>query len=127
MASDIRTGRSSGVHAGTRSALRVPIELWIALVFMVVAFSAGLTIGVLARSTDTAPVVGVGQTSTGIPGQSVVAPPLSQDQLQQGLPSGHPSIGGSGQSPALGTKGSDSTGKGGKGSNTDGSGNGSNP
>jgi len=96
----VPTKRPSGAGA----ALRTRVELWIAIMFMVVAFGAGLTVGVLAQPKEQ-PIVGVttgGITQPGTGG--IVAPPLSDDQLNQGLPAGHPSL--TGATGAVGGTGS---------------------
>ncbi len=101
--------------ASATGALRTRIELWIAVVFMVLAFAAGLAVGVLAEPNATTPVVGVGQTTTGVPGSSNLAPPLTDEQLQQGLPPGHPGLTGGDQS-GKGSNASSGDGNGSKGS-----------
>jgi hypothetical protein len=65
--------------------LRVRVELWLVVVFMALAFGAGIV--VTAMYDEPAPVVGV-QDTTG-----VIAPPLTDDQIAGGLPSGHPDLG----------------------------------
>jgi hypothetical protein len=70
----------------------VPVELWLALVFMAVAFAGGFLIRGMSDSEPAQPVIGSVQ-GTGV-GQNVVqAPPLSSDQLSGSLPAGHPDIG----------------------------------
>jgi len=93
MATNVKQDRRSTSRSGAGAALRTRVELWIAILFMVVAFGAGLTVGVLAQPKE-APVVGIGTGGIQAPGSSLggVAPPLSDEQLQQGLPSGHPSL-----------------------------------
>jgi hypothetical protein len=99
--------------SGFGTAMRTRIELWIAVIFMALAFVGGVTIGVLAEQREQ-PVVGVapaGQVDTGgLP----VAPPLTEEQLQQGLPSGHPDIAGT-TDGSDGGKGSQDEGGGGRG------------
>ena len=121
MSSITKDGRTGNTRAGATAALRTRVELWIVLVFMVLAFGAGLTIGVLAQP-EQATTVGVGTGTTQAPGSfGGVAPPLTDEQLQQGIPSGHPSVGDSG---ATGSTGSGS-GNGGSGSQGSGAGTGS--
>ena len=109
--------QDEGRRAAFGGALRTRIELWIAMVFMVVAFGAGITIGVLAQK-DEAPVVGTGTVGAQVPGDSsVLAPPLTDEQLQAGLPSGHPTF-------ATGPTGSAGGGGGGNGGGGGGDGNG---
>ncbi len=74
--------------------LRVRVELWLVVVFMALAFGAGIV--VTAMYDEPAPVVGVQDTT----GQFPVAPPLTDDQIAGGLPSGHPDL-----SAATGTTG----------------------
>ena len=101
---------------GIATALRTQIQLWIAIVFMALAFGAGVTIGVISQHSET-PTVGVAPASQ-VPNDFGVAPPLTEEQIQQGLPSGHPELGADQGTPAPGT-----TGKG-NGSQQNGSGNG---
>jgi hypothetical protein len=76
-------------RAGLGTTLRTRVQLWIAVVFMAFAFGAGLTIGVIAHTTAPAIVdVAPASQAPAIGG----APPLSDQQLQQGLPSGHPAL-----------------------------------
>ena len=67
--------------------LRVHVELWLVVVFMALAFGAGIVVTALYEEPQADPVVGV-QTG-GFP----VAPPLTDDQIVGGLPSGHPDLG----------------------------------
>jgi hypothetical protein len=115
MSTTTKEARSDADRSGVGSALRTRIELWIAMVFMVVAVGAGIAIGVLAQGR--APVVGIAPAgTTQVPGDSsMLAPPLTDEQLQQGLPSGHPTVGPTG-----------STGSGGNGGGGGGNGGGGN-
>jgi hypothetical protein len=73
-------------------ALRTRIELWLVVLLMVLAFGAGLTVGVIGQQ-EPRPSVGattIGQGSGPLP----VAPPLTDEQIQQGLPPGHPDLSG---------------------------------
>ncbi len=77
-------------NGGLRAVLRARIELWLVVLFMALAFGAGVLVTALYEEEPaTQPVVGVQQ-----PGSFPIAPPLSDEQLQQGLPPGHPDIGG---------------------------------
>lgn len=100
--------RSGG---GLGAVLRLQIELWLVVLFMALAFGAGILVTALYEEPSTA-VVG-GDTN----GQ-ITAPPLSDEQIQGGLPSGHPDIGGAtGATGATGAedgKGAGSTNGGGK-------------
>lgn len=112
--------QDEGRRAAFGGALRTRIELWIAMVFMVVAFGAGITIGVLAQPDET-PVIGTGSVGTQVPGDSsILAPPLTDEQLQQGLPSGHPTL-------ATGASGTTGGGNGGGGGGQQGESSGGNP
>jgi hypothetical protein len=86
----IATDEREGARGGIGLALRTKIELWLAVVFMALAFGAGITIGVIAQHTDT-PTMGVTQVNQA-PGNFGVAPPLTETQIQQGLPTGHPAV-----------------------------------
>jgi len=80
--------------------LRVHVELWLVVVFMALAFGAGIVVTALYEEPQAEPVVGV-QT-----GEFPVAPPLSDDQIAGGLPSGHPDLGGAtGATGATGASG----------------------
>lgn len=76
---------------------KTKVQLWVAVALMAVGFAGGF----LARgigSQPSAPTTGSGQTSTlpggGAPGGAgELAPPLTEDQLNQGLPPGHPVVG----------------------------------
>lgn len=81
---------------GLRSVLRARIELWLVVLFMALAFGAGVLVAALYQEEPpTQPVVGVQP-----PGSFPVAPPLTDQQLQQGLPPGHPDIGATGPTGA---------------------------
>lgn len=84
----------AGSPSGLGAALRLRIELWIALVFMALAFAAGVVIRGMAQSPE--PAVGVGPPTTTIPGAPQPGgepPPLTEEQIQGGLPQGHPDLG----------------------------------
>jgi hypothetical protein len=84
---------------GLRDVLRLRIELWIAVVCMALAFGAGMAVRVTA-SQSTAPPT----SFTGIdPGTGVVAPPLTDQQIDQGLPAGHPDLSGGAASAKAGS------------------------
>lgn len=86
---------------GLRAALRVRIELWLAVVFVTFAFGAGIVVRGLSE-TSTQPTVGVmpaGQM------QIPAAPPLTDEQIQQGLPAGHPVVGDQSQGTGSGGRG----------------------
>lgn len=80
---------------GLRAVLRARIQLWLVVVFMALSFGAGVLVTALYQAEPaTQPVVGVQQ-----PGSFPIAPPLTDEQLQQGLPPGHPDIGGGATGP----------------------------
>ena len=80
--------------------LRVHVELWLVVVFMALAFGAGIVVTALYEEPQAEPVVGV-QT-----GAFPVAPPLTDDQIAGGLPAGHPALGGAtGATGATGSAG----------------------
>jgi hypothetical protein len=109
--SSATTNDRGATRDGLGTALRTQIQLWLAIVFMALAFGAGLTIGVIAQHSES-PAVGVSQTNQ-VPSNFGVAPPLTDQQIQQGLPSGHPVVGadqGSSGGPGTDTQGSGSKG-----------------
>lgn len=66
--------------------LRLRVELWLVVVFMALAFGAGIVVTAMYEEPAD-PVVGITDTT----GQ--LAPPLTDDQIAGGLPSGHPDLG----------------------------------
>lgn len=79
------TQEHEGPPQGPLSGLRLKVELWVVVILMGVAFTAG----VLARGSGSKPATDLNTTF----GQSgVVAPPLDDQQIQGGLPQGHPPI-----------------------------------
>ena len=76
--------------------LRVRVELWLVVVFMALAFGAGIVVTAMYEE-PAGPVVGIADTT----GQ--IAPPLTDDQIAGGLPSGHPGL--TGATGATGTTG----------------------
>lgn len=88
-----------GSPGGVGAVLRLQIELWLVVLFMALAFGAGILISALYEEPTTGVVGG------GTAGQ-ITAPPLSDQEIQGGLPSGHPDIGGtSGATGAAGETG----------------------
>lgn len=75
---------------GLRAVLRARIELWLVVLFMALSFGAGVLVTALYEEPAPAPT-----TSFQAPGFPI-APPLTDEQIQQGLPSGHPDISGGG-------------------------------
>lgn len=90
--------QDGGTADGLRAVLRTRIELWLVVLFMALSFGAGVVVTALSQQEPAvAPVVGVQDQ-----GQFPVAPPLTDEQIQQGLPSGHPDISGGGATGATG-------------------------
>ena len=79
---DERIGRR---EAGSTPVLRARIELWLVATLMAFTFIAGLVLGLLA---------GVREQPDDAPSQeqAPAAPPLTEDQVGQTLPPGHPSL-----------------------------------
>lgn len=68
--------------------MRTSVSLWIVVVMMAMSFGAGVIVKAIAEPT-TSPV-----TTTTLPtnpGQ-IIAPPLTDDQIAGGMPSGHPDL-----------------------------------
>lgn len=90
------THTDEGPSGGLRAVLRARVELWLVVLFMALAFGAGVLVAALYQEEPaTQPVVGVQQ-----PGSFPMAPPLTDEQIQQGLPPGHPDIGSTGPTGA---------------------------
>lgn len=78
-----------GRRRGVGVALRTRIELWLAVVFMALSFAAGFTIRAMSEPpTPQGPVAELAPA----PLPPIFAPPLTDEQLQQELPAGHPDI-----------------------------------
>ncbi len=93
--------RGGARPGGLGTALRLKIELWLAVVFMTLAFGAGVLVRGISEPPRE-PAVGVAPA-----GMVPAAPPLTEDQLQQGLPQGHPDIGAPDQGKGGGSKGNE--------------------
>jgi hypothetical protein len=78
---------------GLASALRVEVQLWVAVLFMAIAFGAGVLVHAMAAPQPSSPPV-VSTVGDGGATGGVFAPPLSDDQVSAGLPAGHPDIAG---------------------------------
>ena len=78
-----------GSRGGLLEVLRIRVELWVVIVFMALAFGAGIVVTAMYDESPE-PVVGFQQPA----GQVPIAPPLTDQDIQGGLPSGHPDIGG---------------------------------
>lgn len=88
--SDNETTEGNGPAGGDGfvGIVRTKVELWLVVVFMALAFGAGIAVMVMYEEPQ--PVVGVQQPA----GQFPQAPPLSDEEIQGGLPTGHPDLGG---------------------------------
>jgi hypothetical protein len=78
-------GRRDG---GVLEIARIKVELWLVVIFMALAFGGGIAVMVMYEEPQ--PVVGVQQPV----GQFPQAPPLTDEEIQGGLPTGHPDLGG---------------------------------
>lgn len=92
--------------------LRVPVSLWLVVVLMAMSFGAGVIVKTISEpATSTT-------TTTQLPTDfGTVAPPLTDDQIEGGLPEGHPETtdGGGGQNQGGGGGGGQDQGGGGQG------------
>ena len=112
--SSVTTDERRAARDGIGTALRTQIRLWLAIVFMALAFGAGLTIGVIAQH----PRVAGRRRDPDEPGPEQLRgrPTAHEEQIQQGLPSGHPVVGadrGSTSGSGSGTQGAGGKGSGG--------------
>jgi hypothetical protein len=95
--------------AGLSDVLHVRVELWLAVLFMALAFGAGMAVRVTTEpAAPAAATIG-----TGVPGVSEVAPPLTDAQIAAGLPAGHPGLSGGGNGGGAKSDPDDGTGNGG--------------
>jgi len=69
------------------------MQLWVAVLFMAIAFGAGVLVHAMAAPQPSSPPV-VSTVGDGGATGGVFAPPLSDDQVSAGLPAGHPDIAG---------------------------------
>lgn len=89
------TTEGTTARPGIGPVMRIKVELWVALLFVALAFGAGVVVRSLAEPPEApAPAVVPAGPAFGFP----PAPPLTEEQLQQGLPPGHPDVGGVGGS-----------------------------
>ena len=101
-------------RGGIGAVLRLRVELWVVVVFMALAFGAGIVVTAMYEDSPE-PVVGIQG------GQVPIAPPLTDQDLSGGLPSGHPDIGGAtGASGITGATGQSAAGSQGSGADADG-------
>jgi uncharacterized membrane protein YgcG len=68
--------------------MRTSVSLWIVVVMMAMSFGAGVIVKAIAEPAD-APIATT--TLPTNPGQ-IVAPPLTDEQIAGGMPSGHPDL-----------------------------------
>lgn len=74
-------------RGAAREVLRVPVHLWLVIVLMAMSFGAGVIVRTMAEPVA-AQVAPQGLPQSGFP----VAPPLTDQEIQQGLPTGHPGL-----------------------------------
>lgn len=75
--------------------LRVEVQLWLAVLFMAMAFGAGVIVHAMAAPQPSSPAIVGSVDGAGVSGgPEIFAPPLSDEQVNAGLPAGHPDIGG---------------------------------
>lgn len=90
---------------------RTKVELWLVVIFMALAFGGGIAVMVMYEEPQ--PVVGVQQPV----GQFPQAPPLTDEEIQGGLPTGHPDLdGGTGATGVVGKEQASGAGDGATGS-----------
>jgi hypothetical protein len=95
---------------GAGTGLRTRIELWLAVVFMALAFGAGIAVRAISEPSQASVAVTTTDQTTG---QITLAPPLTDAQIQQGLPPGHPDLsGGADTGSGKSNKGSKASGNG---------------
>jgi len=107
---DIETKKDAPNEASREGGLveiaRTKVELWLVVIFMALAFGAGIAVMVMYEEPQ--PVVGVQQPA----GQFPQAPPLTDEEIQGGLPSGHPDLGATGATGAVDTEQASGSGNG---------------
>lgn len=91
--------------------MRTSVSLWIVVVMMAMSFGAGVIVKAIAEPTDAATVPTTISTDAG----QIVAPPLTDDQIAGGLPSGHPDLEGGGGQGGQGGGSNQAEGGGGQG------------
>ena len=95
--------------AGLAGVLKARVDLWLVVALMAMSFGAGVIVKTLAEP-PAAPAISTTQTG----GLGTVAPPLTDQQIQNGLPADHPDFTGGGQGGGQGGQGGGS-GQGGQG------------
>lgn len=98
--------QTRGRQGAAGQLLRVPVQLWLAVVLMAMSFGAGVIVKAMAEP-PAAPAIGTQQ-----PVGQILAPPLSDQQINGGLPSGHPDLTGGGSGSGTGTGNGNGTGTG---------------
>jgi uncharacterized membrane protein YgcG len=95
---------------GLGAVLRARVDLWLVVALMAMSFGAGVIVKTLAEP-PAAPAVSTSQ------GFGTLAPPLTDQQIQNGLPADHPDFtnGGSGSGSGQGTGQGTGGGQGGNG------------
>ncbi|GBC86102.1 hypothetical protein HRbin12_00084 [bacterium HR12] len=94
------TTRNRPEAGGLRTLLRTRIELWLVVLFMALSFGAGVLVTALYEEPAPPP------TTFQAPAFPI-APPLTEEQIEQGLPSGHPDISGGGAAGPAGPGGAE--------------------
>lgn len=92
---DATTDRDEVGTPGIFATLQVPVALWLTVAFMALAFAGGFLVRGMVSATAEQ-VVGPAP-AVQAPKQIIPAPPLSEEDIQGGLPAGHPPV--EGQSP----------------------------
>lgn len=83
-----------------RTGAKAMIEVWMAAVLMVVSFAVGFAVrGVTTEKSPPAVEQQMPGTQQGV----IQAPPLTNDQLQSGLPQGHPQVAPPSETPGGGS------------------------
>jgi len=105
----IRSNSRTTSEVGTIARARV--DLWLVVALMAMSFGAGVIVKTMAEP-PAVPASGFAQPG----GANVLAPPLTGQQIGQGLPAGHPSVGSSASTaPTTGKGGGSGNGGGGSG------------
>jgi len=110
------TARAKDNDGGFFEIARTKVDLWLVVIFMALAFGAGIAVMVMYQEPQ--PVVGIQQPA----GQFPQAPPLTDAEIQAGLPSGHPDLGATGATGATGAGSEQASGTTGGGDGATGSG-----
>ena len=105
------TAKQHREPTGLGAVLRARVDLWLVVALMAMAFGAGVIVKTLAEP-PAAPAISTQNGSVG-----TLAPPLTDQQIQNGLPAGHPDLtgGGGGTGQGGGQGGGQGQGTGGQG------------